>query len=267
MTTPVVSARFPPMRVLLVLWAVVGVGCSAAIYSLERPGLPCDRALRVTHRTLVAMGYSVNEMVPPGENGVGVVGGTKVGPAGKMVSGRVQIRCTGQGVTLQPIEGGPFSEFDFSRGFNYSFREVVQRPDQEEPAKAAGLQVLVERLDRYQSQLDLGGSPTTGETVPVRITVRNHTDRAVTIDPAGFRLTPSSGTSTNALAGDALAQAFATGAPADRVRRDLLTRTNVAARASLTRFLVFPPGQYREAQISIEDAETGESEGFVAPVE
>jgi len=34
-----------------------------------------------------------------------------------------------------------------------------------------------------------------------------------------------------------------------------------------SRYLVYPPGVYREARISIEDAETGESEGFVTPVE
>mgnify|MGYP001619332051 CR=1 FL=1 len=251
----------------MALLAIVGAGCAAAVYSLDRPGLPCDRALRITHRTLVALGYTVNQMVPPGENGVGVVGGTKPGPDGTTLAGRVEIRCSGTGVILQPVESAPFSKFEFSRAFDYSFREVVQRPDLEEPAKAIGLQVLVERLDRYQAQLDLGGSPTTGDAVPIRITVRNHTDRSVTIEPAGFRLTPAGGTAVMALADDALARAFSSGPAADRVRRDLLTRATVPARASLMRFLVFPPGAYREAQISIEDTETGESDGFVAPVE
>ena len=246
---------------------LVGVGCSAAIYSVHRPELPCDRALRVTHRTLVALGYTVNQMVEPGESGVGRVGGTKLAPDGTTLSGQVEVRCDGRGATLQPIESAPLSKFDFSRAFVYSFTELVQRPDLEQPTKAIGLQVLLQRLDRYQAQLDLGGNPTIGDALPVRITIRNHTNRAVTIDPAGIRLTPPNGENVPPLTGAALSQALASNAGAERVRSESLTRTTVPAQTSISRFLVFPPGSYRDAQISFEDTETGESEGFVAPVE
>ena len=189
MTTPATSGRQSGMRVFFVLMVTIAAGCSATVYSVRRPDLPCDRALRMTHRTLVALGYDINQMVAPGESGAGFIAGRKPGPNGTTLVGRVDIRCDGRGVTLQPVENGPFSKFEFSRAFDYSFAEAVKRPDLEVPAKAIGLQVLVQRLDRYQAELDLGGTPTTGDAVPVRITVRNHTDRAITIDPTGFRLT------------------------------------------------------------------------------
>jgi len=51
------------------------------------------------------------------------------------------------------------------------------------------------------------------------------------------------------------------------VRAERLRPGRVAAHTTASGFLVYPPGVYREARISIEDVETGESEGFVTPVE
>src|SRR5207247_10985937 len=100
-----------------------------------------------------------------------------------------------------------------------------------------------------------------------RVTVRNNTARAVSIDPVRIDLVPAGGTASGPLAGEALARALAPGAAGDRVRAERLRPGRVAAHTTASGFLVYPPGVYREARISIEDVETGESEGFVTPVE
>lgn len=261
------SYRTRAMRGLLLVVALSTVGCAASMYAMRRPNLPCERAMRVTHRTLIGMGYTITELSPPGEDGYGLIGGTRTNADGSVSSGKVSLQCNGNGVTLQPIEGDLFSKFDFSRGFDLSFQEAVQRPDLETPAKAIGLQLLVEHISRFQAELDLGGAPTTGDAVLMRITVRNHTDRPVTVDPAGIKLMPAEGDAVAPLADAALGRVLASGSAADRVRGNLLTRSTVAANTSVTRFSVYPAGVYREAQISIEDTETGETEGFVARVE
>ena len=50
------------------------------------------------------------------------------------------------------------------------------------------------------------------------------------------------------------------------MRAGLLARTRVERGTRIQRFLVFPPGQYGEAQVALEDVETGEADGFQVPV-
>ena len=122
-------------------------------------------------------------------------------------------------------------------------------------------------LSPQEATLDLGGVAIAGGAVLVRVTVRNNTARAVSIDPSRIDLVPAGDTASGPLAGEALARALAPGAAGDRVRAERLRPGRVAAHTTASGFLVYPPGVYREARISIEDVETGESEGFVTPVE
>ena len=255
------------MRRLAVL-ALLAAGCpTPAIYQEVRPGLSCERATRVTYRTLVALGYQVTEVVPATPERAGVVTGTKPGPEGSTLTGRVVITCDAEGAVVKPVEEALVPNYDFSRGFGYSFKELVKHPDVEEPWAGRGLEVLVHALSPQEATLDLGGVATVGDAVPVRVTVRNNTARAVSIDPSRIDLVPPGGTATGPLAGEALARALAPGAAGDRVRAERLRAGRVAAHTSASGYLVYPPGTYREARISIEDVETGESEGFVTPVE
>src|SRR5262249_26294853 len=128
-------------------------------------------------------------------------------------------------------------------------------------------QVLVQALTPSQATLDLDGVPTGPGAVPVRVTVRNNTDRAVTIDPARIDLAPASGDATGPLTGAAFEAALALGPGAHRLRRERLAGGRVAAHTTVRGYLVYPAAAYREARIAIEDVETGEAEGFVAPVE
>jgi len=251
------------MAALLALLA----GCtSASKYAVVRPGLECDRATRVAYRTMVEMGYTVTDVSPPTYK-AGSITGTKVLPSGETVTGRVIITCTGEGAELQPVEDALIPNWEFSRMFGYSYKSLVQRPDVEEPAKKIGLQVLVHAIPTQEARLDLGGEPTVAGAVPVRVTIRNNTDRAVAVDPARLELVRDDGATASPLTGRARDAAIAPGAAGDRIRAEALTAARVPGHTTISRFLVFPAGRYREARLSIEDVETQESDGFVAPVE
>jgi hypothetical protein len=253
---------------LLLVLAVL-FGCPApSRYAVERAGLGCDRATRVAYRTLTTMGYTVTNLVPASPAQRGVLTATKPSAeGGEATSVRVLVSCDGQGAVLQPVEEGLAPNYDFSRGFGYSFTTLVQRPDVETPQAAVGLQVRVEALTPQEGLLDLGAVPTIGGAVLVRVTIRNETDRAVAVDPARIELVPADGASATALSGGALAAALAPGGAGERVRAEQLRKARIAPHTTATGFLVYPPGTYREARIGIEDVETEEAEGFVTPVE
>jgi hypothetical protein len=252
----------------LVLLLVATVACFAPKrYAVDRPGLECQRALRVARRTLDTLGYTITEMVEPKERVPGVIAGTRTLPSGQVTHGRVRIVCNVGGVELQPIEDSLVPDYEFSRAFGYSFKTLVQRPDVETPMVQSGVQVLVESLDVYEQRLDLGTEAVRPGNTLVRLTVRNGTDRAVALDASSVMLATAQGSTSQPLAGDAATGVLAPGAGGDRVRRELLDRLEVPARSTAFRFAIYPGGAYREARINVEDVETHESDGFVAPVQ
>jgi hypothetical protein len=252
----------------LVVVLVVTVACFAPKrYAVDRPGLECQRALRVARRTLDTLGYTITEMVEPRERAPGVIAGTRTLPNGRVTTGRVRIVCDAGGAELQPIEDSLIPDYEFSRAFGYSFKSLVQRPDVETPMAEAGVQVLVEVVDVYEQRLDLGGEAIRPDATLVRLTVRNGTDRAVALEPAGLTLVTGQGATSQALARDAAAADLVPGASGDLVRRDLLGHLEVKPHSTAVRFLVYPAGTYREARITIEDVETKEGGGLVLPVQ
>ncbi|MGH7895907.1 MAG: hypothetical protein ACREQL_14640, partial [Candidatus Binatia bacterium] len=240
------------MRCLVVLVLLFLVACPApSQYAVDRPGLECDRATRVAHKTFEAMGYTVTAMVEATQVRSGMVAGTKVGSDGKTHAGRVDIRCTSQGAVLQPVEGGLVpGDYEFSRAFGYSFKTLVQRPDVETPWKNVGLQVLVQRLDDFKVRLDLGDVATVGGAVPVRVTVRNNSDRKVRLDAARLSLVDTGGTSREPLGGAALSAAIAQNGAGEKLRGELFGSQPIRAGETRIGFLVYPPGQYREARVT-----------------
>jgi hypothetical protein len=217
---------------------------------------------------MVALGYTITGLDEPSVQRPGVIRGSKTEPDGTTHGGHVVIRCSPTGATLQPAEDGMMpGNYEFSRAFGYSFRELVQRPDVGTPWKEVGLQVLVQELDPYESRLDLGDVATVGDAVPVRVTVRNNTNRAVRLDASRLGLVDASGNSHEALAGGALTSAIAPNAAGDKVKGQLFDKRPIRAGETRIGFLVYPPGKYKEARVSIDDVDTDESEGFVAPVE
>src|SRR5262245_57576043 len=258
--------RWPVL--LLVIGAISVAGCFAPKrYAVDRPGLECDRAVRVARRTLDTLGYTITEMVQPKERVPGALGGTRSLPSGKVTTGRVRIVCDAGGAQLQPVEDSIVPDYEFSRAFGYSFKSLVQRPDVESPVVQSGVQVLAEVLDVYEQRLDLASEAVGRQHALVRLTVRNGTDRAVMPDARGLTLVTAAGTSAEPLAGPAAAGVVLPGAGGDRVRQELMDRLEVPARSTAVRFLIYPAGAYREARVDIEDVETKEHDGFVAPVQ
>lgn len=250
----------------LALGAALVAGCpTPARYTEVRPDIGCERATRVTYRTLQALGYTVTNVVVASPERTGGVTGTKTMPDGTVRTGRAVITCGANGAVVRPVEDELFPDFEFSRGFGYSFKELVKHPDVEEPRAGIGLEVLVHVITPQEATLDLGGVPTVGPTVPVRVTIRNNTDRAVAFDPARLELVD--GESVTPLTGAQLESAVSSGPAGDRVRSELLRPRRVPAHTTVAGYLVFPSGAYREARVTIEDVETGEGEGFVTPVQ
>jgi hypothetical protein len=258
------------MRRLVWLLAL-GLGITACPpagrYAVVAEDLPCSRATRVAHRTMVSMGYDVDELTEAAPGRRGRVSGTRPRADGTRERGSVNISCKDDKVILQPVEGALVpSSWDFSRSFGYGFTSLESRPDQETPQEEIGLQILLETLSEAAATLDLGAPAVTAEAVLLRITVRNHTPRPLDLDAKRFTLSSPDGDPVAALAGGALARVMLAGAGADRVRANLLGRTHVPANETVVRFLVFAPGVYREAHVAIVDTETGETEGFLVQV-
>lgn len=254
----------------LILVAALAAGCPApARYAVQRPGLECERAMRVARRTFDSLGYTITELIEPRGPGVsGQITGVKRMPDGRTTTGRVRINCTASGAQLQPIEDTLVPNFEFSRAFGYSFTSLVQRPDVETPMVEAGVQPLLEALDVYEQRLDLGGEAVQAGTLLVRLTIRNGTDRAVAVAPADVSLVAASGAATPPLGGTSAQAALAGGASGERVRRDLLSRpVKVPPNTTAVRFVLFPAGNYTEARVNIEDVETGERDGVVTSVQ
>jgi hypothetical protein len=259
------------MRWLAVaLAAVVAVlaGCPPpARYTIERPGLGCDRATRVAFKTLVTIGYRVTNVVPADPHSPGRLTGVRKGADGREETVGVRIACDAEGSTIQPLESDLIPNFEFSRTFGYSFKSLVERPDEEVPRVETGLEVLVQAISPQQGVVELGGEATAGGAVLAKVTVRNHTDRAVRVDPTRMDLVTADGHAEAPLAGAALEAAIAPGAAGDRVRREAIGAKAIAPHATVTGFLVYPAGAYTEARVAIEDVETEATEGFVVPVQ
>ncbi|HZP41501.1 MAG TPA: hypothetical protein VFD84_08300 [Candidatus Binatia bacterium] len=254
----------------LALAVLLLTGCPPpARYSIEKPGLACDRATRVAYRTLVSLGYAPKDVIPPAVGRPGRITAERPGAEGRPVVVGVDIRCDASGVVLQPIEPDLVPNWEFSRAFGYSFKTLEQIPetDVEVPRAKSGLEVQVHVVTPQEAILDLGAAATIPPAVLVRFTVRNNTSRAVRVDPETVSLVAADGTTALPLAGAAAAAALAPGAGGDRVRAQLLGGGAVGAGTTVAGYLLYPGGSYREARVSVEDVETGETDGFVAPVQ
>jgi hypothetical protein len=208
----------------------------------------------------------VTGLVPANPEQPGLITATRPDAEGSG-SVRVVIRCDARGAVIQPVESQLLPDYDFSRLFGYSFTALAQRPDVETPRAGKGLEVQVRVVRPYEATLDLGGVPTQGTALLVRVTVRNQTERAVAVDPVRLELVPAQGESVAPLGGPALAAALAPGPAGQRVRDEQLRDGRIAAGATVVGYLLYPDGEYREARVAIEDVETEETEGFVTPVQ
>jgi hypothetical protein len=250
---------------------LLGLGLSACPpagrYAVVTQEVPCARATRVAHRTMVSLGYDVDALTEATPSRAGRISGTRPSGDGGLERGSVNISCKGDEVILQPVEGALVpSSWDFSRSFGYSFTTLASRPDEETPQQEVGLQILLEVVTEAAARLEFGGAAVAEAAMLLRITVRNHTPRPLDLDTRRFTLVSPSGDAVTALTGNELARVLLTGAGGDQVRTNLLGQTHVPANETVVRFLVFAPGNYREANVAIVDSETQETEGFLVQV-
>src|SRR5689334_2590655 len=99
----------------VVILALALCGCpTPKMYSVERPGLDCDRATRVTYRTMNQLGYTVTDLVPATPARPGLVVATKAAADGHDTV-RVRIQCDARGAVLTPLEQDIIPTYDFSR--------------------------------------------------------------------------------------------------------------------------------------------------------
>jgi hypothetical protein len=235
-------------------------------YAVEQAGMPCERATRFAYEVMQQIGYTVTEAVEATRSTSGRVTGTQRRADGSLDRGTVRITCTSGGVEFQPVEGDLVPSFEFSRKFGYSATTLAKQPVEQPTVQSGRMEVSMELIDVPRATLDLGGWPLVGEDVLVRVRVRNGTDRAVVVQPGSIALLDKGGEPVNALENGARSASLGAGAPAESVRMRLLERTRVPPGTQIERFLVFPPGAYPEAQVAVEDVETGESDGFQVPV-
>jgi hypothetical protein len=251
----------------LVVTLVVLAACPAPRrYAVEQTGMPCERGTRFAYETMQQIGYTVTEAVEATRSTPGRIVGTARRGDGSVDRGEVRITCTAGGVVFQPVEGDLIPTFEFSRKFGYSATALAKQPVEQQTVHSGRLEVSIERIDVPRATLDLGGWPLAGDDMLVRVRVKNGADHPVVVEPSSITLLSRAGEPVDALTGDAAQARLGTGAAAGTVRARLLARARVATGSQMEAFLVFPPGDYGEAQVSLEDPETGESDGFQVPV-
>jgi hypothetical protein len=249
-----------PWRCLLL---VLAIGCSGSgQYMVLLPGEQCPRATRLAFRSMTALGYRVTGVVEPSPVRAGRVDGVKRRADGTEARSRVRIECDAEGVRMQPVAEALLPSSDqlgeFGRTFKESVTTLAALPDREAESGAGALEVSMHRLGKP----GLAGAGTL-----VRITVQNDTDRDVLVECDRIMLVTTGGDFTHAISGGALEAVVGSGRATAKVRGALLDRVRVPGRDTMQRYLVFPAGSYRNAQVSVKDVETGESDGFVVPLQ
>jgi hypothetical protein len=246
-----------PWRLLLLL-SVIGCFASGK-YMVVLPGEQCPRATQLAFRSMTALGYRVTAVVEPSPVRPGRVDGVKRRGDGTEAQSRVRIECEADGVRMQPVEDALVpSNYEFSRSFGKSVKTMAETPDPQGGSGTEALEVLLQR----RATPRLAGAGTL-----VRITVRNDTDRPVLVKRDRIVLVTGSGDVARTLSGRALEATLGSGKAATTVREALLDHERVPNRATIQRYLVFPEGSYTHAQVSVQDVETGESDGFVVPLQ
>src|SRR5262249_57276160 len=129
----------------------------------------------------------------------------------------------------------------------------------------SGVEAFAESLEKRVRRRDRGGEAVGRGNALVRLAVRNATARAVAIDGPDLTLVAADGSTRLPLAAAAVDASLVPGAGADRVRHELLGRLEVPPGTTAVRFVVFPPGPYREARGIVADVETGVTDGVDPP--
>ncbi len=291
----------PPLRLssskrgfVLLTGVLLLAACTPPVkqYALRNQPLSCADANRTAYRAVQSMRFTVTSFEPAASGRRGVIKATRTAFDDSTQKVRVLIDCAASGASVDiEEEGALFGQIELKRPFYQSFTNIVSmdaaRADMDARIDAGtapasqqrrDLQVLVEPVRGQAAKLDFDIDLAAAGVLPVRITIKNHTAQAYRLQPADIRLTGADRTRVAALSAAAAAQRVAatrlpdgttpsTALPQtavnERLRGALFNAEAVAPGAEASGYLFFPLAEYRSARVTLIEAESEESEGFL----
>lgn len=260
-------------------------------YDIKDQPLSCDEANRTAYEALRAMGFQITtfEAAVPGRDGV--LRGTS-NEGGEERSATVSIECTPTGANVNASEDNKWlRQLEFKNGYYLNFQAqlaLAERQREQAAKKASGelaasqqrndLQVTVEPIVGLAAKLDFDLDLAAGGVLPMKIAVRNPTDRTYQLDPDQIRLTRTDRERVEPISPDTAAARMVAArvsgknepvtplsqaAIADRLRLHLLPAEKLRPGAEVKGYVFFPTGDYTRARVVLTEEETEESEGFV----
>lgn len=283
---------------------IAAASCTPVSKSLEihTDHLSCDEANRYVFGAVQDMDMQVTkfEAAKPGRPGL-------LKASGKRRSGSVTIRCEADGVHIDPkqssgdamaFERGIFlsvtgrGDLEVDRGKIVGRRATANSAGSPAPASAAGaaqqatappalvaedsssLTVVVEPQHGFATVLDFDADLSAAGILPLKITVRNGSERPYDFDPDDIQLRVRGSRARAEPLGNAEASARLQAAGSEASIGDTASAARIMAAgrltggrldpgASQTGYLYFPTGEYDRAKVTMTDVRTGEIEGFM----
>lgn len=290
------SSRNHRPRVLLL--AVLLAACTpvSRSYEVHSAELTCDEANRLVYAAVTDMNMKVTAFTQaqPGRSGF-------LRAVGKDRSGDVSIVCGSDGVQIDPRQTS-MGDRIFERGILLSVSGrsglVLDRGNvtgrvrsiaaETEPGSDAddggganasgGVTIDVEPQHGFSTVLDFDADVAAAGVLPIKVTIRNGTNRAYQFSPVDLvvRVRGSRVTAEPLSAGDAAAR-LATRAGSDGAQTEIgnvasakkvildkaLRGGKLAPAAIVSGYVYYRVGDYDRAKLTMTDVATGEKEGFL----
>ena len=279
----------------VLLGTVILSGCTSPIrqYGLTNLTMSCDEANRLTYETLTNLGFTVSAFTPAKMGQPGEAKGTREAtqglPAQKVT---VSIDCHPAGTAVDAREDGKLlGQLEFRRSFYISFTaaqamearriemaEKVAAGKAAPPPPSRTLQVLIEPVRGQAAKLDFEIDLAAAGVLPVRIHIRNPTDRGYDLTPGDIQVSgrdrtrvaplPTAAAAARVvnaqLAGNgAPVTTMSAGAVAQLLDDKRLTATRVEPGSEVEGYLYFPLGDYVRARVVLTEEGSDGTEGFV----
>jgi hypothetical protein len=235
--------------------------------------------MRSARAALLQMGYSISSVQKATAETPGYVVGTRetgwtpYSPeAAEQHTVTVTVRCSDAGAEFQAV-----TDEDWTRQLNFPnrFSEAVQSnvPSGERPAprqrdepEATGLVLRIEPQRPGQARSEFGIDLTAAGITPVKVEIRNLTDRRYGFRRAEVVLVTVEGRRQEPMSLAAAAELLSAQDPDGRLHERLGKKSigdgELAPGARLEGFLYFAASTYRRARVVLVDLESDESEGF-----
>ena len=277
------------------LFAAVLAGCTPVSnsYDVHSADLTCDEANRLVYAAVSDMKMKVTAFTPAQPGRPGYLRAT-----GSDRSGDVTITCDPAGVKIDPRQTS-MGDRIFERGVLFSVTgrsglvldrgtvsgrvrnvndEQGSGSDDEAGRASGGVSLAVEPQKGFSTVLDFDADVAAAGLLPVKVTIRNGTNRAYQFAPSDLvvRVRGSSTVAQQISAADAAAQVEAragsegsqTGignvASAKKVIVEkALKGGKLAPGAVASGYVYYRVGDYDRARLTMTDISTGEAEGFL----